>query len=264
MGTTWSPSMRRAAGLWAAVVLAGGLGARPALGQRAPGATGRLEGDVYLLNKAGDVKPGASNTVLLLRPTTVAATCAAVRVLADSARRADSVARYSPEAVAAAARAALPSRAADAKARADSAFTVWAERQRLNPNIGIDERVTDLRMQAIALRDSVTRLKADGQLVPLPVLPPREDVRARLLGGPALRETWAPLSVQTAPTGMRAHYVFERAPVGDYVLFAETSLFDQPYVWLTRVRVSAGRAARQDLDNTVVFPSRYVCPDERP
>ncbi|MGI8497333.1 MAG: hypothetical protein ACR2OG_07115 [Gemmatimonadaceae bacterium] len=64
-----------------------------------------------------------------------------------------------------------------------------------------------------------------------------------------------------SPTGVNAHYRFDRVPPGNYGLFAEMVLDDTPYHWYYRVVLRPGDAQHVDLDNSRLLDGHFSCDD---
>jgi len=61
------------------------------------------------------------------------------------------------------------------------------------------------------------------------------------------------LAIAASPTGMSAHYRFERVRPGRYVLWARTEIDEHLYVWWAPIAVrTPTESLTRDLDNSVV------------
>ena len=65
-------------------------------------------------------------------------------------------------------------------------------------------------------------------------------------------------------TGMEAHYRFDAVAPGSYALWAETSIGDSFYQWITPVAVTGPGPVRADMDNDTAGLTRLYCGWELP
>jgi hypothetical protein len=65
--------------------------------------------------------------------------------------------------------------------------------------------------------------------------------------------------VDSAGTGMNAHYHLRISRPGKYVLFSSWTIVDREYVWWAPITVAAGGAYVKDLDNSVASDNADTC-----
>ncbi len=182
-----------------------------------------VEGDVYLVMANGDVKKGAGNTVVVARATpqlraTLDTVCSEI---STSLRQHD---RY----MAAFSEPSLTTAIVTTRMKAD--------RTKNPADIKAADSVEAVRKAHL---DSSSTLWAARD-------------RLKQLAGTAIAQA----AVQRAPTGMEAHYKAEGLALGEYLLFAETTIMDKTHQWLRAANVVAG-ANRFDLDNSVTTTGPY-------
>lgn len=193
---------------------------------RAQTTTASVAGDVYLVTRSGDVKPVASNTVYLI-PESVASAAVA------------SVCRDAYAAIGGRLRRSMR----DVQEASDSAYERWEIARKADPDIGLpDSASLELRVRFLATRDSVEAFDREW--------PGTSSV---LLAGELQRAGTA------ARTGMRAHYEFGDFPPGRYIIWAETALLNEHYHWWVPAELESGKAAKIDLDNSLVTEGRRRC-----
>jgi len=78
----------------------------------------------------------------------------------------------------------------------------------------------------------------------------RDDLERRV--AKAVRLTAIGGEVAVAHSDVNGHYAFEGVKPGAYAVWAETTIGDNLYTWLTPVAVAPGQVLRQDLDNASV------------
>lgn len=61
------------------------------------------------------------------------------------------------------------------------------------------------------------------------------------------------------PSGMAAHYRFDRVAPGRYILFAEWKIGMQDYQWWSPIVLTPGQPMRRDLDNSTEAAGQVYC-----
>jgi hypothetical protein len=192
--------------------LAIGLLTTQAVNGQPSGRAASIEGDVYLLNKLGEVKKGAAGTVGLAVPgprleAIFRSACAAQK----TERRRDTIPMGGTN-----------QGGFDSLAIAKLGFR--------NP-AGYTFKGDDSEVMMAQAKAKMARLieLENNQ---------REQMFATLIAASA-----------NAPTGMNAHFKFAKVPPGTYFLLSVMHLGELTYGWVVPVSVKSGQSMRVDLDN---------------
>ena len=178
-----------------------------------------VEGDVYFVTKAGDVKKAAANTVLLVRQS------AQLRTELDRAC------------------AQIKSRSMEVHSDSEIAALFLEQLQidlLVHPKGGRDVDSSTAHVKAGEARLSESRARLDS---------------ARTRIDSFLRSE----TVANSPTGMNAHYRFVDVLPGGYILLAFTKVGDVDYTWFAPFTARTGQAATIDLDNSVLNAGAPYC-----
>lgn len=201
-----------------------------------PVSYGGVEGDVYMVFMNGDVVPMAGRSVSLLRNSDslqldVVRFCERWKESEDGRRR-----RY------------------DLlwKPIGDSMRALEMETRSANTleRMRASESIIRLGRRSEQVYDSLKRL----------------DVAERGENANDYYRTLLRHRVFTAPTGLQAHFRFERVPLGDYVLYAQAELSRGEITlrprWWAEVTIVADSVLRRDLDDSVSQGRPFSCPDK--
>jgi hypothetical protein len=184
--------------------------------------TGSIEGDVYLVTRGGDTKKGAGNTIYLIPDGD------SVRSDLRTACVARAVEKYRLE-------------IAITAALNSEASIIRANNARLRAG---QQEVMAAEAQAKGVVDSLERaFDADEA--------PAAD---QVFNLHAIR--WA---VDSAGTGVNAHYTFTSVKPGTYVLFGAWQIGDNRYRWLSTATLAPASAIKKDLDNSAIVMLSNYC-----